>query len=371
MTTAYVEYLRRSGGLAIKQDIGAETFCAGLSDYERHRPPIPVRTDQTEIFIQAKRLNEEFTCPVCRNILRNTHVTIECMHRFCHSCIKEALFKGNKQCPACRHECHSMRNVRPDPRFDELIQLIHPNAGEEDNDGNTESAAAKAIAESTLALQKRYEEGMKRQWEVRRRGMKAPSSKNSADIGTTENAPSIASSVERPSSPAASSTAHSSPAPPPPRSHKQEPVILTDKVTHLNEEQQPPWSVEITLMAHPRDKTLPLGEVIRLRTTDQCTVGHLTRALREYYAELDPRLAHISPSDFLITLTRAPPLTREEEEEELFGNGLRKERSLELGEAVTIAEALARDRANGVLVLYHILRTPKVPTVDAPSIISS
>ena len=33
---------------------------------------------------------------------------------------------GKKECPTCRGTCANQRHLRPDPRFDELVQVLYP-----------------------------------------------------------------------------------------------------------------------------------------------------------------------------------------------------------------------------------------------------
>ncbi|KAI8910383.1 hypothetical protein EDD86DRAFT_138449 [Gorgonomyces haynaldii] len=50
----------------------------------------------------------------------------ECMHRFCHTCIDDALRLGRKECPTCRTKCVSKRSLRPDIKMEKLIRLFYP-----------------------------------------------------------------------------------------------------------------------------------------------------------------------------------------------------------------------------------------------------
>ncbi|KAI9013291.1 hypothetical protein BC832DRAFT_288864 [Gaertneriomyces semiglobifer] len=136
-----------------------------LSEYEKNRPRIEALPDASPITIEWKALKEEFTCPVCRGLLDRTMITVECMHRFCFNCIRDALFKGNKQCPTCRRECPAMRNLRHDERFDQMIQVLFGGPQEANEDIiNTEEIVARRMAE----VRRMYEEGMKKQAERRK-----------------------------------------------------------------------------------------------------------------------------------------------------------------------------------------------------------
>jgi hypothetical protein len=52
--------------------------------------------------LDLKSLNQDFTCPICLGILKETMTTMDCMHRFCSECIITCLRMSNKECPTCR-----------------------------------------------------------------------------------------------------------------------------------------------------------------------------------------------------------------------------------------------------------------------------
>jgi len=47
--------------------------------------------------------NEEFTCPICLNILQEPFLTECCGQHFCADCIASAKRRVNR-CPYCQHE---------------------------------------------------------------------------------------------------------------------------------------------------------------------------------------------------------------------------------------------------------------------------
>lgn len=68
-----------------------------------------------------------------------------------------------------------MRNLREDRRFDEMIRMVYPGlsrAEEEDGDGEQEvdDGVSGIIMRRMEDLRRMYEEGMRRQSEVRRKG---------------------------------------------------------------------------------------------------------------------------------------------------------------------------------------------------------
>lgn len=82
------------------------------------------------VSLDIKVLNQDFMCPICLGILKDTMTTMDCMHRFCSECIVTCLRLSNKECPTCRTRCQSKRNLRPDPAFDALLRAVYPNVDE-------------------------------------------------------------------------------------------------------------------------------------------------------------------------------------------------------------------------------------------------
>lgn len=74
------------------------------------------------------RLAPELMCSVCLCTLTEAVAAKACMHRFCQECIASSLRLGRKSCPACRAPCASRRNLAPDGRFQQLIDLLSPDA---------------------------------------------------------------------------------------------------------------------------------------------------------------------------------------------------------------------------------------------------
>lgn len=112
-----------------------------LSLYEKTRKPQEIIVNNEEIAVSPRSLYSELMCPICLDMLKNTHTTKECLHRFCQVCITTALRNGNKECPTCRKKLVSKRALRPDPNFDELISKIYPSR--EDYDALQERTLAK------------------------------------------------------------------------------------------------------------------------------------------------------------------------------------------------------------------------------------
>ena len=68
-------------------------------------------------------IDEEFECPICKDLCEETSVNPDCGHRFCKGCIKESIRKCKKECPACRSHIPTFRTCRADPQFDRLVSL--------------------------------------------------------------------------------------------------------------------------------------------------------------------------------------------------------------------------------------------------------
>jgi E3 ubiquitin-protein ligase RNF1/2 len=100
-----------------------------LNLYELHRKPlqIPAKPDKENmVTMKTTVLTDLLTCPICLDVLENTMVTKNCLHRFCSECITTALRRGNQECPTCRKKLVSRRCLRPDPNFDSLITKLFP-----------------------------------------------------------------------------------------------------------------------------------------------------------------------------------------------------------------------------------------------------
>ncbi|KAI8823362.1 uncharacterized protein EV422DRAFT_352040 [Fimicolochytrium jonesii] len=319
---------------------------ARLTSYEQSRLPIPVDDGDAEVSVPLKALNEELTCPVCRNLLRKTYVIVECMHRFCHDCIKEALQKGNKQCPACRCDCNSMRNLRQDWRFDALILTLYPDLpAEGEEDINPAMDIDAIIAQSTLELQKRYNEGIKRQGQFRRNRISLDKVRKPSRMSEDDESSYDESESEEVDSLSESDEDHDNglramdidlvaPAAEPVQPRV---AMLPDGIEVLDMLEQPPWSVEVTFVAHPNAFRLPIGEIIRLRSVEACTVGHLQEVLRLHYQSISDKFADISSSDF-----------------RMWPCGSGRPDILDVRE--TLGQTMRRLDTDGVLMLFHSLQ---------------
>lgn len=92
-----------------------------------------ITTNDSEIVALHNYDCNNFKCPICLDILRNTRITKSCFHRFCKDCIITALRLGNKECPVCRRKLISKRSLDPDPQLDEFISKMFPGYNEKDS----------------------------------------------------------------------------------------------------------------------------------------------------------------------------------------------------------------------------------------------
>lgn len=102
-----------------------------LTEYDHMRKPQEIIIN-SEIAISPRSLHRELMCPICLDVLNKTLTTKDCLHRFCTACISKALRSGNKECPTCRKKLASLRCLRPDPNFDQLIAKIYTNREEKE-----------------------------------------------------------------------------------------------------------------------------------------------------------------------------------------------------------------------------------------------
>jgi Ring finger domain len=112
-----------------------------LTLYEQHRAPRPAPTGTFICSMDA--LRQEFRCAICLDILRHARIVRECLHRFCESCMEQALTFQNveaiggrrKECPICRVYIPSRRSLAPDPYINTFIARLLDNlVWEEEND---------------------------------------------------------------------------------------------------------------------------------------------------------------------------------------------------------------------------------------------
>ncbi|GAB5363410.1 hypothetical protein AAMO2058_000880500 [Amorphochlora amoebiformis] len=109
-----------------REDLERRIIQMGHVEIDRDAPVRPADTSSREISLRVRKLNADFTCPICLGIMRETMTVMECLHRFCKDCIELSIRMGRKQCPSCRTKVPSRRNLRRDVAFDSLILQVYP-----------------------------------------------------------------------------------------------------------------------------------------------------------------------------------------------------------------------------------------------------
>eukprot|EP01080_Neovahlkampfia_damariscottae_P012752 gene12752-7028_t len=71
------------------------------------------------------KIEDEFKCPICQELLIHSTTIVSCSHTFCLDCLKE-WFKSNKNCPVCRKRIlkKPTNNVIVDKYIESLGNLI-------------------------------------------------------------------------------------------------------------------------------------------------------------------------------------------------------------------------------------------------------
>jgi hypothetical protein len=91
------------------------------SQYEQNRTP-RVPTSGTLRYSVAA-LRREAQCPVCMEVLTQAQFVQACKHRFCLTCIKDAM-RESMDCPLCRARIVTTRHVWSDERLDQLLGIL-------------------------------------------------------------------------------------------------------------------------------------------------------------------------------------------------------------------------------------------------------
>lgn len=97
---------------------------------EEQHGPIRVTRD-------VKQLLDTFRCVICCGTLNEAKIVRDCLHRFCENCVETCLrrFKTN-QCPVCRKEIPTRRNLTKDLVYNTLIDSLELRKFDQDsNDG--------------------------------------------------------------------------------------------------------------------------------------------------------------------------------------------------------------------------------------------
>ena len=80
------------------------------------------KSTSTENASQRDNINKKYDCPICSEILEDPYLIPKCCHRFCCVCIHKYIQAGNKECPTCRQQIISKRDLKRDDQMDKLLQ---------------------------------------------------------------------------------------------------------------------------------------------------------------------------------------------------------------------------------------------------------
>ncbi|CAB4064997.1 RFWD2 [Lepeophtheirus salmonis] len=76
---------------------------------------------------QRRHSEDDFSCPVCFDILKEPHMT-RCGHSFCYSCLNKSL-KIKPRCPKCSFDLHPDKDIYPNFTLNQIISKL-----QKDND---------------------------------------------------------------------------------------------------------------------------------------------------------------------------------------------------------------------------------------------
>jgi len=239
-----------------------------LTAYEIFRKPQLIRAHDTPVGIKPRSLHSELMCPICLDLLQNTHTTKECLHRFCCECITTALRSGNKECPTCRKKLVSRRSLRPDPNFDKLISQIYPNRDSMQSVHQVAYEAMMSHANSTKAHFQSVEEGLQHQSIMRNQRPKKNDFKS--ELGDDMQHTNIKEEIEH------------------------EPHHMNTANVEEEQKDDSDGQVTVELKAHPEQNGYTATR--RFKVEQIATVGHISKYLTEKITH-DPALRKYVSSD--------------------------------------------------------------------------
>lgn len=108
--------------------------------------------------MNEEELYDEMKCPICLEIIKDTMIVMECLHRFCKECIERSLRLVKHECPSCRIHVPSKRSLRRDGNFDELISICFPDRNNAIPVQCDVAASRKSFEKSVVALRARQRE---------------------------------------------------------------------------------------------------------------------------------------------------------------------------------------------------------------------
>ncbi|KAM3571440.1 hypothetical protein VYU27_006516 [Nannochloropsis oceanica] len=129
-----------------------------LRPYDIARSGIPVLPGDT-LLIVPPSIREDMRCRICFDIVKEAKALRECLHRFCKDCGEKALRLSNEtktmkrtgaECPLCRTNIGSKRDLYDDPIFQELVALLYPHVAADEEAENKDMQARERKYEQAL-----------------------------------------------------------------------------------------------------------------------------------------------------------------------------------------------------------------------------
>ncbi|KAG7379341.1 Polycomb group RING finger protein 5 [Phytophthora boehmeriae] len=102
----------------------------------------PSKLDESTWFMEARKdtvrmvdINSFFICKLCKGYLRDAYTIKECLHTFCHGCIRGYyLYNNSCSCPTCNVGLGAKpwTQIIPDPAMQELAAKLLPDYSEKE-----------------------------------------------------------------------------------------------------------------------------------------------------------------------------------------------------------------------------------------------
>ena len=87
--------------------------------------PVREAVPNATVRLPKRVIDSDLTCAICMNIICETMIISDCLHRFCSDCIGQCLRLSKRECPSCRTAVTRHQLVR-DPEFDAIISKMYP-----------------------------------------------------------------------------------------------------------------------------------------------------------------------------------------------------------------------------------------------------
>jgi hypothetical protein len=86
--------------------------------------PVREAVPNATVRLPKKLIDSDLTCAICMNIICETMIISDCLHRFCSDCISQCLRLTKRECPSCRTAVTRHHLVR-DTEFDLIISKMY------------------------------------------------------------------------------------------------------------------------------------------------------------------------------------------------------------------------------------------------------